>query len=366
MAVKTVWISQPYVPGYRVPFFERLTESLVEDGVDLRVVASKPEGGQAARSDARTPAWLSVVEPRVLHVMSRSLVLTSTSRFWRNADGVVLPLSGSTIDVYNALARRRRSGIAIGLWGHVRSYTSRPNPLDAWLEKRQMRACDQVFAYTGRGASFAREQGVDESRVTTVENTVELGRLRAMIAALDDDRVARFRAENGLTAGRTLAFIGAIDESKRIDFLVRVLDLLWSVDTSVRLVIGGQGEQSELLRPAVARGQVVLLGPVDDAAKALIARSSEMLLCPGRVGLVAVEALAMRLHLVTTDWPFHAPEVEYLAAGSDVTFAPDDPSRYAELVERLLREGTPEVRTAPPEMSTMVENFRAGIRRMLA
>lgn len=363
--MKTVWIVQTYVPGYRVPFFEQLTSAVRDDGVDLRIVASKPEGEQAARSDAAVPSWLSVVDPRVLRAAGRSLNLTTTSRLWKGADGVVLPLSGSTADVYTAFARRRTSGIAVGLWGHVKSYVSRPNAVDAWLEKRLMVTCDQVFAYTQSGASFARERGVPDSRITTVGNTVDLVGLRAEMATVTDAQVEQFRSDHGLIDGRTLAFIGAIDRSKRIDFLVRSLDALWSVDTSIKLVVGGQGDQVGLLAPAIERGQVIYLGHAEDHAKAIIAKAAAMIVCPGRVGLIAVEALAMRLHVLTTDWAFHAPEIEYLTRGPDVTYTPDDPSAFAAVIRAVLDRGAPVVSSSAPEIGTMVANFRSGIRRML-
>ena len=46
-----VVIVQPYVPQYRLPFFERLTDTLAESGVELVVAAGSPEGAQAARGD---------------------------------------------------------------------------------------------------------------------------------------------------------------------------------------------------------------------------------------------------------------------------------------------------------------------------
>jgi glycosyltransferase involved in cell wall biosynthesis len=363
--MRSVWIVQPYVPTYRVPFFEQLTSASREDGIDVRVVASRAQGLQAARGDGAAPSWLEVVEPRVLRIAGRSLVLTSSSRFWKHADGVVLPLTGATVENYEALARHRRGGPSVGLWGHVKNYTGTPSRLDAGLERFQMRNSQQVFAYMPDGASYARKQGLAEDRVTTVYNTVALSGLRSAISFLTPEDVARFRSEHDLTEGRVASFIGAVDASKRIAFLAETLDVLWELDSSFKLLVGGKGDLLPLLDGARARGQVVYLGPVGDRVKALMAASSSLIVCPGRVGLIAVEALAMKIHLLTTDWPFHAPEVEYLAEGSDVTFGANAPAAFAQDLLGLLNSGPPVVTSAAPELETMVSNFRAGLARML-
>jgi glycosyltransferase involved in cell wall biosynthesis len=363
--MKSVWIVQPYVPSYRVPFFERLASASHEIGIDLRVVASRPQGAQAERRDAADPPWLEVVEPHVLRLAGRSLVLTSSSRFWRHSDGVVLPLSGATAEVYEALVRQRRGGPAVGLWGHVKNYTGTPSRSDAWLERFQMRRSAQVFAYTPSGAEYARQQGLAEGRITTVFNTVELDGLRGAMSALTREDLARFRSEHHLTEGRVASFIGALDASKRIDFLAETLDVLWNLEPTFRLLVGGQGDQSRLLDPARARGQVVYLGPVGDRRKALMGGVSSVIVCPGRVGLIAVESLAMKVHMLTTNWPFHAPEIEYLAEGTDVTFGSGVPDAFAEDLLGLLSSGPPNVTSAAPDLAAMVSNFRAGLTRML-
>ena len=47
-----VWIVQPYVPNYRVPFFEGLSTALRESGIILKVVAGQPDAVQAKRGDS--------------------------------------------------------------------------------------------------------------------------------------------------------------------------------------------------------------------------------------------------------------------------------------------------------------------------
>lgn len=48
---KSVVIVQSYVPSYRRPLFEQLRDRLREDGVNLRLVTSRPARQQRKRGD---------------------------------------------------------------------------------------------------------------------------------------------------------------------------------------------------------------------------------------------------------------------------------------------------------------------------
>jgi glycosyltransferase involved in cell wall biosynthesis len=62
------------------------------------------------------------------------------------------------------------------------------------------------------------------------------------------------------------------------------------------------------------------------------------MLMPGRVGLCAVDSFALRTPVVTTNWPWHAPEFEYLENGRNAVVTPDDPMAYASAVQELLND----------------------------
>ena len=363
-----LWIVQPYVPRYRVPFFERLFASLDNDGITARVVASTPEGAQAARGDAATPPWLTLVPPRTIAIAGVSLVLTSTRSRWARADGVIVPHMGTSLDAYSALLGPRRRKRRVGLWGHIKSYVAPPNPIDARLETWQMRHADQIFAYTPGGAAHAVEAGVLPDRVTTVMNAVDTGPLAVALASLSTANVDQFLGDRDFTREKTFAFIGGLDESKRIDFLAEALEVLWVESPDIRLLVGGQGSQQALLAPAIARGQVVTFGYVDTEKKALLLRASRGLLSPGRIGLIAVEALAAGLPILSTRWPYHAPESEYLEESTSLLLADDSAREFANLMSDVAsRPIRPLVSThSVPSIDDMVHRYREGVLRMLS
>ena len=82
---------------------------------------------------------------------------------------------------------------------------------------------------------------------------------------------------------------------------------------------------------------------------------------PGRVGLVAVDALAMGLPVHTTRYPYHAPEIEFLAE-NEVAFLGPDPVRFAResltLISaspgRVLRADIPTIETVSRNMASVI------------
>lgn len=365
----TVCIVQPYVPAYRVDFFERLIGRLADSGVTCFVAASRPHGVQAGRGDSRTRGWIVDYSPRRISLGGRTLDLGGARATWSAADAVVVGLQGTALDSYAAILDSRQRGLRAGVWGHVRSYVNKANVLDRQLEKWQARRAARVFAYTPTGAIEAIEMGVDPSRVTTLMNTLDVSRsLESYSESIQTGASNRFADKLGLVPGKTLLYLGGLDASKRIDLLAAALEVLWNRDPTIRLLVGGLGGHTSLLDRAAERGQVRLLGYADDRAVGLYASVSDAIVMPGRIGLVAVQALALGLPIITTSFSFHAPEREYLSDGSSVFVSPPDAVTFADEIERVLLERR---RVEPgswdyPHIDQMVERYSAGVVQMLS
>lgn len=366
----TVVVLQTYIPKYRVPFFSQLREQLARDDVALTVVASGANQVQSHRQDESRPEWVQYIRPRQIDVRGRSLLLASSSHIWKTADAVITLAQGTSWDTNVALLRKRQLGIRVGLWGHILPCTSRGNRLDLWLERQQMRRADHVFAYTDQGARRAREVGVGPDAVTAVQNTIDSSALRNAVQSTDRSSVERYREQHALDPRRTFVFLGGLDASKRIAFLAASLDRVWASDRRVKVLVGGQGQEADRLEPHVSRGQVIMCGHVDESEKALMAANAVGVVMPGRVGLVAVDALTFGLPVLTTSWEFHAPEIEYLREGVTLFSSFDSPEKYAALMLDWAGRDRQEVDTSapgwrPPLMKDMVENFRGGVHAML-
>ena len=100
--------------------------------------------------------------------------------------------------------------------------------------------------------------------------------------------------------GRTLAFVGRIDEPRK--GLAVLLDALRELPSDVRLLVAGPGEVE--LDPELA-ARVELLGMVSEGDKARLLRSADVFVAPNTggesFGIVLLEALAAGAPVVASD-----------------------------------------------------------------
>lgn len=349
-----------------MPFFHQLIPRLAEDGIDCRVAIPRVPLTQADRGDSEDAQWTIAGKGRSVRVRGRSISMYGSSSARRGADAVITGLASTSLDTWAALYGSFTRRVPVGLWGHVRSYVNPSTKVDRCLKQHQVHRAHHVFAYTPSGVLQAEAWGLPTAKVTCVMNTVDTRPLTAARAGLGREHVSGFQDGYHLTPGRTSAFIGGLDASKRIAFLADVLEHIWTVQPDFKLLLGGRGHSLSLLARAISRGQVVALGQVNARDKALMAACASTMCMPGRIGLVAVDALALGLPIVTTDWRYHAPEADYLEEGLSRFTSADDPFSFASLLLRRTEAlGSKSPTFSYPAMSDMVDRFVGGVRTML-
>jgi glycosyltransferase involved in cell wall biosynthesis len=368
---RRVVIVQPYVPVYRVPFFDRLHTRLNHLGIRLDVVHGKPVKGQAARGDEASLEFASVTRSFEVEVFGRPIRWRHLGRHIRGSDLVVSELASGALENY-WLALRPATRQA--LWGHGYATTSPPNRLDSLLERWLMRRADHLFLYTERGRAVAAAAGIRSDVMTVLNNTVDTAGIETAVHNLSQEDVSRYRTTHELGEGPCCAFVGSVDKSKRIDFLMEAGSRLAERVPGFRLIVAGDGAaRDEVALRARTSNWLRYVGRVGDEGKALLAKTCSLLLNPGRVGLVAVDSFAMRTPVVTTTWPRHAPEFEYLVDGENAVITADSLDAYvAGVVETLNSPTTLRKLVTGCEMSAvnfsidaMVDRFVEGVTATL-
>jgi glycosyltransferase involved in cell wall biosynthesis len=163
-----------------------------------------------------------------------------------------------------------------------------------------------------------------------------------------------------------VAYIGGLDTSKRVDRLVEILDALWLITPKLKCLIAGSGSDAHLLDAASQRGQVARIPYANASDKALISRVASCLLNPGRIGLIAVDALAMGLPIVTMPYAFHAPERDYLTEGVSLFVGPENASDHAQWLVDFVSTLEPARSWWFPTVTEMIQRFTDGVTQMLS
>jgi glycosyltransferase involved in cell wall biosynthesis len=368
-----VVILQEYVPQYRSPFFQALHERASPLGIDIVVACGNPRKAQRLRGDAVALSFLTTIKQREWKILGRRVVIRDVGAVISGADLIILEQARRNVDAYRLLIPRRKTERIVALWGHGRDYTHKVGRVDLLLQRWLTLRAGWFFAYTAGGATAVREAGFPRSKITVVQNSIDTHELRHAVDAVTVESIDAFRSDLDLH-GMTATFVGALDESKRLAFLIDSGNRAHQLLPAFRLLIAGDGPlRSQVEAWAEQHAWLTFLGSVTGSQKAEVLAGSQILAMPGRVGLVAVDSFAAQLPIVTTDWKWHAPEFEYLTDGVTAVISEDTVESFARAMcdtlsdpgkLKRLREACG-LASDSTTIDVMADNFLAGIQAAL-
>lgn len=315
-----VAITQPYVPAYREPLWQAVIDNLAARNVEARVFygGTKPQKRLwAVRGDQRKPAWSTEV-PAYRTWAPRDLPRVHWRRLpreWRSADVLVTEMEASNL---NAWARALGRGRMVTL-GHGASDSTRQHGLAQRLEDWLNGRAQRVLVYTPRAARALRTRlSRPEFEVVSFNNTTDTRALAKAYGAVSPDQVSAFRRDHGIPPeARVALFVGSLGPQKEIELMCAAADMVLTAETNWWLVVAGDGElRDQIIGLGRRTGRVSFLGRTEHLNLALPGRAAEVIVNPGRVGLLAVDALAMRTPILTANAGNDAPEVNYLTEGT--------------------------------------------------
>jgi glycosyltransferase involved in cell wall biosynthesis len=226
----------------------------------------------------------------------------------------------------------------VAFWGLGENKQSNRSTISEWVKRQTMGNVDWFFAYTRGTAHLLEKGGVDASRITAVQNSVDTGWLSAAVARISDEDARECRGALGIPQlAPTALYCGSLERVK-IGFLFESAEQVKREIRDFHLVIVGDGCEARRVREFSAeRDWVHWVGPKYGEDKAVYFRIADIFCMPGRVGLAVLDAFAAALPLCTTALPNHGPEIEYLVPGENGIMTAPEPRTFAFGVVELLQ-----------------------------
>lgn len=363
---------------YRAPFHERVRHNLAADGIDYFVVYGQPDKAESKKGDTSSLSFGRLIRNRYLYCGRQPLIWQPALSYALNSDLLVIIHENRLLINYPLQILRRLLGLKVALFGHGRNFQSRnPNGKQERLKRWTALRADWWFGYTEETKRHIEGLGFPSDRITVFNNAVDTSAVREAAAAVTPARLAERRAELGIDKGPVGIFVGGLYEDKRLPYLIEAVDLIRLRIPNFQLIIIGGGVALPTLQQLVAhRPWIKVLGPRFGTDKVELMRLACVFLMPGLLGLAVLDAGAAELPTLTTDFPWHSPEIAYVEHGVNGLIVPgwQDPSAYAKAVAELL-DDAPRLEKMTDEaaklaarytIEAMADRFSEGVRAALA
>lgn len=376
-ASKNVVFLQRRMTEYRVPFFEKLRETLLSQSVGLDVIYGSPGSSDISKEDDAMLPWAIKVKTRYFKLGPMQLVYQQLAPFMvLGKDLIIVPHENIMALNHLRLLRRIPQGARIALFGHGANFQA-VNP-DNWREKIKAwtaKQADWWFVYTELSRTRILQDGFPAERITCINNSHDLRRLAGWKADISGDEREALYTALGIQGADVGVFIASLYAEKRLPFLMDACDEIRRKIADFELVMIGDGPLREEVKAfARMRPWVHYVGAKHGREKVIHLSLGKVLLNPGLVGLNALDGFALGVPMVTTDWKYHSPEIAYLESGENCLIAANDVTSFADSVCTLFRDEQLRNRLASAgeedaikySLDNMVRNFADGIMHALA
>jgi glycosyltransferase involved in cell wall biosynthesis len=338
--VKSVLITLDQMKQYRVPLFEKLHAVLADAGVELRVAYSDPPPRELAKQDnTELPAEYGIRVPGYWFFGHRILYQPLAKEIAR-ADLVIVEQANRYVWNHLLLLLAASGRKKIAFWGHGQNRQADRSRFSEWYKRKILKRADWWFAYTESVRKYLIQNGVEPARITSLNNAVDTSEIRRHCSSFSCGELEAARRDLGIGPDASVGiYFGMLHRVKALNFLIASSRLIRKVQNDFHLVLAGGGPERGAIETAT-RGEnwIHVVGPQFGRRKALLLKLSDVLLTPGPVGLVILDAFAVGLPLVTTQLPVHGPEIEYLEEGRNGIMTPQETEAYAQAVVSLLSD----------------------------
>lgn len=291
------------LPSYREEFFTKLSASLKENNVELKVmygyIANKLTRQAEARSFLTQKFDTKLYHLKLLR-LSRLIGLMQAVKE-EQPDGIIFQFNQTNLTEWRILRWCLNNQIPYGIWGC--NYTR------ADLKGFLVRLRNLIYGYIYRNASifipygslyhdFLIKSGVPEELVITAQNTIDVESISARERAFSPKKY-----DNPYTR---IVYVGALAPQKRIETSIEAISQLIMEGHNIQYDIVGGGTQIKQLKqqhenlPEKVKPCIHLHGAKYDNELLPFFRNADIFLMPGTGGLGVNEAMAYGLPIIST------------------------------------------------------------------
>lgn len=367
--MKKVMIIYKFLPEYRVDFYQQLRNKLLACGIELYLVYGKFNKTDALRKNEVEIDWAQYLPNRRFYVGRKELLWQPCLKYLKDKDLIIVQPENGLLLNYYLMFSRYFSRYKLAFWGHVNNMQDDPKSAGNRFKRFFITKCDRWFGYTKSANDFLIQNNYPPNKITVVQNAIDTVALRRYYAQIAPEEVSAVKSRLGITGRNIGIYCGGMYPDKDFDFILQTcLRVKKNVPDFHMLFIGSGIEASKITEAARGRDWIHYIGPKFGKERVVYFKISALQIMPRLVGLCILDSFAMETPIITTENPFHGPEIDYLENGINGIMTKDNLDEYSEKIIELLKtkkylqliEGG-KLSAEKYSIHNMTENFKNGI-----
>jgi glycosyltransferase involved in cell wall biosynthesis len=355
---------------YRVPFYEKLREILDNKNITLQLIYGQGNKNDLAKNDEREIAW----GRKITNHYFGPFLWQPCFQYLHDSQMVIVESANRLLLNYFLMSKRIFSSQKLAYWSHGRNMQISDSSILNKIKRMYGTHCDWWFAYTEGVKDYIVQTGFPSNKITIVQNAIDTTSLKHHHDTITLQELKNTRIKYNIGKGPIGIFCGGIYADKKIEFLIDSCKRIRKTLSNFELIVVGSGIQQDLVENESNKNAWIhYVGNKFEKEKVVLLALSDIFLMPGLVGLAILDAFALGLPLVTTNYPFHSPEIEYLKTGWNGKITEMDVDSYASAVieilqNKILLKTLKENCLKSSEkytVETMAENYASGIIKCL-
>lgn len=363
------------IPQYRIEFYNQLKVFLNSKDIELQLIYGN--NGFRGRNDSVDIEWATYIENKSTTIKGLTLIWQPCLHLIKDSDLVIVEQANMLLINYLLILKRMIFNKKFAFWGHGQNLQA---PKDSLFNRFKMTYINQSswwFPYTEGVKRFLVSKGVDESKISVVQNAIDTMTLREQYLSFSKEEISNYRDELGIEKNdKVLIYCGALAKEKNLSFLLESIILLRKkTSEKFKLLILGNGPEKIVVEDFVKKSEdTIYVGSKFGLEKSKCFRCADIFLLPGLMGLAILDAFAFETPIITIEYPYHSPEIEYLKNYENGIMTKNDLDEYTSkiielfndnmLYEKIRINGVEELKSL--NIENMVKNFGNGIVECLS
>lgn len=358
-----------FLPQYKVDFFQQLRKKLAESSIDLQLVYGKRKTIESLRNDEVDIEWAKYVQNKSLRLGKIEFIWQPILKYLKGIDLLIIQPESKLILTYYAAFAKAFLKYKVAFWGHGRNMHSNINSFQNKFQRLFIKKCDHWFTYTSGGKKYLLENKFPENRITVTNNAIDTISLKNYYCDINEYELTRLKRELRFNSSRIGIYCGGMYPNKRLNFIIEVCHRVKKEIPDFEMIFIGSGIDSKIVKKASNNYEwIYYVGPKFGIDRVKYFKISSIQIMPYLVGLSILDSFALETPIITTNNPFHGPEIEYLEHGINGIITNDNIFEYSRTIIEVLKtkkyhnliEGC-KLSAEKYTVENMVESFKNGI-----